>query len=83
MNIRIYAALFFAFLLFILMPLYLFLENKAEKARDISHSQALMICLKKDSTKPVFFINSTEEFKPSIEPRLQHYCLPLDTENKK
>ncbi|PKG21532.1 hypothetical protein [Niallia nealsonii] len=81
MNIRIYAALFFAVILFILMPLYLFFENKALKNESSSHP--LMICLKKDSTKPVFFTNTPEEFKPIIEPRLQQYCLPLNTEKGK
>lgn len=79
MNIRIYAALFFAVILFVMMPLYLFFQDKTLKSES-SSSTPLMICLKKDSTKPVFFTNNPEEFKPIIEPRLQQYCLPLDTE---
>ncbi|GKU82837.1 hypothetical protein [Niallia sp. NCCP-28] len=80
MNIRIYAALFFAAILFIMMPLYLFLEDKA--ANSTSSSHPLMICLKKDSAKPIFFTNNPEEFKPIIDPRLQRYCLPLDAEKE-
>jgi len=76
MNVRMYAALFFAVILFIITPLHLFLENKANDNRNDQH---LMICLKKDSPNPIFFLHAKEQTKPMLEPHLQRYCLMMDT----